>query len=678
MMKLRHVTAGLLMLCGSAEIFADNRPNILFVFTDDQRYDAMSVVQREQGERARFPWLETPNMDRLAAEGIRFRNAFVVNSLCSPSRAVNLTGRYNHLNGIASNFRDFPTDNVTYATLLRDAGYATAYIGKWHMGSQKERPGFDYAASFIGHSRYFNPEFIVQGKKVPHTGWIDDITTDYAIDYLESRKGSKQPWLMTVGFKTPHGPFEPPPRTQQHYQNARARVVPNFNAPAPYANEKFKQSVAGRELGETTRTNLGYFRCLTAADQCLGRLLEAVDQNGFRDNTVVIYTSDNGFYLGEHGLGDKRSDYEESLRVPFIVRYPPLGDAASGRTCDRMVLNLDLLRSLLDFAEVEPPNQIQGRSWKPLLVGDVEDFRKSWFFEYFAEAQRGSRIPDIYGVRTENSKLVVYPGHPEWTEMFDLAKDPYEINNLYNNAEHAAMRSGLEKELERLLREVEYVVPEYTDRPYWWGLPGGADWKPDATPHLKLEILPAGLNGRMVTSSVNRDERAEVKNRVKVVDTGDRLQAFDFSGGGFIEVGKPASIDPSMKAFTLEVAANIDGSGKGVLVGSGGASLGYCLAVKQGRVLFVVNAGNRPVVLKTAKPLKGWINISAILCADKSVELLVNGRRVQRKHVAAFITKVPNDTMQIGADKGSPVLEEPLGQFKGLIRSVRFYSGEKR
>ncbi|MCX6903669.1 MAG: sulfatase-like hydrolase/transferase, partial [Verrucomicrobia bacterium] len=305
------------------------RPNLLFIYTDDQRYDALSVVQQEQGAQGRFPWFKTPHMDRLAAEGVRFRNAFVVNSLCAPSRAVNLTGRYSHLNGVASNFRPFPTNNVTHATLLRAAGYTTAYIGKWHMDSQRERPGFDYHASFIGHARYVDPPFIVDGKDTPTKGWIDDLSTDYAIEFIKKQRSSGKPWSLVVGFKSPHGPCQPPARARERFAGEQARLVPNLATPTPYMGAKAKTRAVPDAA--TVPVNLDYFRCISAADDCLGRLLGALDDLGLASNTVVIYTSDNGYYLGEHGLGDKRSAYDESLRVPFLVRYPALGAVARGR-----------------------------------------------------------------------------------------------------------------------------------------------------------------------------------------------------------------------------------------------------------------------------------------------------------------------------------------------------------
>ena len=446
-------------------------PNILFIITDDQSYDALSVVQQEQGAKGRFPWLQTPNLDRLAAEGVRFRHAFVVNSLCSPSRAVNLTGRYNHLNGIASNFRPFPLDSVTHATLLRASGYTTAYVGKWHMGAQPERPGFDYHATYLGHGRYENAPFLVDGKDTPTQGWVDDVATDYAIEFIKKQKASPRPWSLILGFKTPHQPWEPPARTKDLYAGAAARTVPNLNTPPPYLRARGPNR-SGQPVPPTAPTNLNYFRCVKAMDDCVGRLLAALDQSGATENTLVIFTSDNGCYLGAHATGDKRSAYDESLRVPLIVRYPALRGAARGRLVDEMVLNLDLAQTLLDFAGVPAPKAMQGQSWRPLLSGQPTAWRQSWFYEYFAENQKSTPVPDITAVRTTDAKLIWYRGHQQWNELFDLKADPYELRNLYDDPAAAALKTKMLREHERLTREVAYVVPDFVDRPPNWGQPG--------------------------------------------------------------------------------------------------------------------------------------------------------------------------------------------------------------
>lgn len=223
----------LALFCGHP-LAADRRPNFLFIYTDDQRWDAMGVVQREQGEKARFPWFKSPGMDRLAAEGVRFRNAFVTLSLCAPSRAAFLTGRYNHLNGITNNSRPFPVESVTHATLMRAAGYQTAYIGKWHRGEQRgQRPGFDYSASFIGHGQYQDCPFELNGTAAPTKGWVDDVSTDFAIEWMKQNK--ERPFSVVVGFKSPHNPRggnNLPERLRGLYAGETSRPTPNCGVPA--------------------------------------------------------------------------------------------------------------------------------------------------------------------------------------------------------------------------------------------------------------------------------------------------------------------------------------------------------------------------------------------------------------------------------------------------------------
>jgi arylsulfatase A-like enzyme len=456
--------AEVLLWATSIAAAADRQPNFLFIYTDDQRYDALGVVQREQGEQARFPWFQTPNLDRLAAEGVRFRNGFVTLSLCAPSRACFLTGRYNHLNGIANNFTPFPLTNVTWATELRQAGYQTAYIGKWHMDGQRgQRPGFDYSASFIGHARYLDAPFEINGAQTVTKGWVDDVSTDYAINFIRQAKG--KPWAVAVGFKSPHGPTEPPARWADQFAGSEARPVPNLGKLPPFYAElrRGSRSPATNEPSARVRLNLDYFRCLAAADENVGRLVAALEELKLADNTVIIYTSDNGYYHGEHGLGDKRSAYEESLRVPLLVRYPPLG--ARGRILYELVLNIDLAPTLLDFAGVQVPGQMQGRSWRPLLEGKHTAWRRSFFFEYFWEQQKNNSTPSLTGVRTATEKLIKYKDHDDWTELFDLARDPYEINNLYREPAAAKLRLHMESEYDRQKQAVGFVWPAYASDP---------------------------------------------------------------------------------------------------------------------------------------------------------------------------------------------------------------------
>lgn len=652
---------------------ADSRPNILFIYTDDQRYDALGVVQREQGQRGRFPWLSTPNMDRLAAEGVRFRNAFVTESLCAPSRAVNLTGRYNHVNGVASNFRPFPVDNVTHATLLRAAGYTTAYIGKWHMDSQRERPGFDYHASYIGHARYVDPVFVVQGDDVPRQGWIDDLSTDYAIEFLRRQKDAARPWSMVVGFKSPHGPFEPPPRAAERFAGEEARVVPNLDSRAIYLGESPRRQPLPPDAASVP-ANLNYFRCISGADDCLGRLLDALNELGFAQNTVVVYTSDNGFYLGEHQVGDKRSAYDESLRVPFIVRDPRLPPAARGRVVDAMVLNLDLAPTLLALAGVTQPKEMPGMSWLPLLTGQPVAWRQSWFYEYFAERQKNSRVPDITAVRTADAKLIRYPGHDEWTELFDLQADPYEIRNLYGDPAAEALRAKLEAEHDRLAQEVAYRVPDYVDRPEWWGKPGGPDYQPELGPGVRLDYDFTEPQQPGAGDRSGFDNHGTLHDAA-LAEGREGRRALRLDGTGYVEVPKSHSLDPEGVAWTVEVALKAD-RGDGMILARGGKSHGYALWLEDGRPRFTVVVNNRAVTVAAPEAVEGWTQLTGAITARRQAVLSVDGRKVAAEPMGGLIAADPNDVMQIGADLGSPVVEPPPPRFAGLIERVRIVGGE--
>ena len=466
MPRLPFTFASLVLLGGVAG--AAERPNFVFLFADDQRYDAMSVVQKEQGDKGRFPWFKTPNMDRLAAEGVRFRNAFVVNALCSPSRACFLSGRYSHANGIWNNRTPLSDKLVTHASVLRSEGYSTGYVGKWHMGpNQAVRPGFEWFASYTGQSAHFNATFLVNGRPEKSDAWTDDRSAAYAIRFLETDRAKDKPFVLVVGFKAPHGPTEPAQRWENAFANETSRPVPNLGLRPGFNTDVGKPNP--KAIGEKVPVSLNYFRCIAGVDENLGKVLDALDRLKLTENTVVVYSSDNGYYLGEHTLSDKRSGYDESLRIPFLVRYPRSG--LKGVTRDDLVLNVDLAPTFLDLAGVAVPNAMHGKSWKPLLAKEApkEPFRTSFFYEYFREngpkkdpapSVGGYNTPTMTGVRTTTHKLLKYRNRPEWTELFDLTADPFETKNLFNDPRHAGVRAQLEKEHDRLAKELDYTVPE--------------------------------------------------------------------------------------------------------------------------------------------------------------------------------------------------------------------------
>ncbi len=445
----QFILSSLLALTAIANA-ADRKPNFIFVIADDQRWDAMGSVQKEHGEKARYPWFETPNMDRLAADGVRFRNAFITHSICSPGRAGFLSGQYTHTNGVMNNHTPFPENSVTHATLLRDAGYQTAYFGKWHMGDQKARPGFQYVASFINQGIYQNCPFEINGTVTPTTGWVDDVSTDFAIDWI--KQNSTSPFSLVLGFKSPHnkrGGDNLPERLRNLYEGKTTRPTPNCETVAIYM-KPLVEAGKGLEVAYSDNSfQLDYLRHIKGIDENLGRLLDTLDQLKLSEDTVVVYTSDNGFFLGEHGLGDKRALYEEGLRIPFIVRYPRL--FPKGKRVDQMVINQDLAPTYLDLAGLPAHPGMHGRSFKELALGNPPaDWRRSFLCYYRKDL---GPTPTCRGIRTEDAKLIVYKDKPEWTEVYDLKNDPYELNRLPADG---PLARHLSAELEKQMKAVGF------------------------------------------------------------------------------------------------------------------------------------------------------------------------------------------------------------------------------
>ncbi|CAN5637939.1 hypothetical protein BH11PLA2_BH11PLA2_17880 [soil metagenome] len=647
-------------------VHAETRPNFLFVYTDDQRWDAMSVVQKEQGDKARFPWLKTPHMDRLAADGVRFRNAFVVNSLCAPSRASFLTGCYGHVNGIVNNHTPFSDKNVTHATLLRAAGYKTGYVGKWHMGGQSgQRPGHDFSASFVGQGKYVDCPIEVNGVVRPSKGWVDDVSTDYAIQFIKDNKD--RPFSLSVGFKATHGPFDPPQRRKEDYAGEQARAVPNLNTPAIYKTAGKKPAVEGDKVP----VNLNYLRCITAADDNLGRLLDLLDEMKLADNTVVIFASDNGYYTGEHGLGDKRSAYEESMRIPLIVRAPKLANK-KGTTLDSISLNIDLAPTLLDYAGVAIPKEIQGKSWKPLLEGTSTEWRKAFFYCYYLEGNFA--VPTVTAVRTETAKLVRYPGHDDWTEAFDLTHDPYEMKNLVKDVASAGMVRDLQAQYEKQKEAIRFVIPEFADEKR---TPAKG---PTAT-------VPNPLNKVVLDYRFEKDTADEVKDisgkdhhgkahGVPLEPAAGNNNSRKFDGKGYIDVPKNNDINPAVAGFTIDLTFKAD-KPDGIILAHGGATQGYCIHLEAGRPAFTVVSDGKRTQVMAAKAVDGWTAITAKITADKKLVLMVDGVRAGKTDLPNWIAKDPANGLQIGTDLGSQVLEAKKSpQFTGLIGGVKLYSGD--
>jgi N-acetylglucosamine-6-sulfatase len=442
-----------LPLCAGAALAADPT-NVLVIITDDQRFDALGFVQREQGERARFPFFQTPHLDRLASTGVSFRNAFVTHSLCSPSRASMLSGQPTHAHEVRDNRTPFRSPD-TWPFALRDAGYMTGYFGKWHMGTQPDRPGFTEVFTFIDQGVYPNAEFFHNGVRTPTEGWVDDVTTTRAIDFIQRQR--RQPFAMVVGYKSPHDVREPPPRHASLYADARIAEPRSFHDHPPF-RPPHHAPVWNPQIPDY----LNYFRCLQGVDDNVGRLLDALDAAGIADRTLVVYVSDNGYYLREHGLGDKRTAYEESIRIPLLMRLPGV-QRTSGQV-DAMALNLDLPATILEAAGVPLTWDQAGRSLLPWLRGETpSDWRHEFLYENYQDADYPTVTFDVIALRTESAKLVEYPGRPEWNQVFDLKTDPDEVRNLIHEPGAARLVEELQRRLH--LRMTADGFPKDGNRP---------------------------------------------------------------------------------------------------------------------------------------------------------------------------------------------------------------------
>jgi len=497
----RHLLITILTLAAAPCVFAAEQPNILFVFADDH---AAQTVGAYGSTIAR-----TPNIDRLAAGGIRFDNAFVTNSICGPSRAVILTGKHSHKNGFHANEwgGDFDGSQTTFPKLLRKAGYQTAIIGKWHLYS--EPTGFDHWEVLKGQGNYYNTKFLTKDGEQKSNGYVTDVITDKTLEWLDQDRDKSKPFMLMYQHKAPHREWSPSPDHYNLYEDVeipepatlfddhkgRAGDDPDLEMSIaehmtdadlklkrPYSlnkeqrgpwdavyeprNRAFKNAeLSGDELvrWKYQRYAKDYLRTIASIDDNLGRVLDYLDANGLADNTIVVYSSDQGFFVGEHGWYDKRWMYEESLRIPLVVRWPE--KIKPGTNNEDIVQNLDFAQTFLDIAGASQPADMQGRSLLPLLEGNRPDDWRDAIYYHFYENPGWSFVPRHYGIRTDRYKLIHYYRKGMW-EFFDLETDPDELQNLYDSPKHQVIIRQLESRLNQL--RAEYEVPEEDPDPSVW------------------------------------------------------------------------------------------------------------------------------------------------------------------------------------------------------------------
>jgi len=478
------------------------QPNILFIMTDDHGYQAISAYEDNL--------IQTPNLDRLAAEGVIFRNSFVTNSICGPSRAVMLTGKHSHANGMLNNTTEFDGSQLTFPKLFQQVGYQTAIVGKWHLKS--DPTGFDYWNILPGQGQYYNPDFNEMGDKKRIEGYATTVTTNIALNWLEQRDAEK-PFCLLLHHKAPHRTWQPdtahlesflqnkypvPDNFFDQYENRQAAEAQKLSIRATDMDIQYDLKMQDQEgriesrfpwMDHTSRMNetqkevwksyydpitakfledklegdelylwkyqrymQDYLACIQSVDENVGRVLNYLDEKGLKNNTLVVYTSDQGFYLGEHGWFDKRFMYEESFRTPLMMRLPK-GYNKKGDV-NHLVQNIDYSATFLDMAGISVPEEIHGLSMKNILLDKDPSWRDAIYYHYY-EFPNEHMVKRHYGIRTDRYKLIHFYDDIDVWELYDLEIDPDEMNNLINQQEYQETIEKLKIRLVELQKEYQ-------------------------------------------------------------------------------------------------------------------------------------------------------------------------------------------------------------------------------
>jgi N-acetylglucosamine-6-sulfatase len=435
--------------------------NVVFILSDDHRFDAMSFMGHA--------FAQTPEMDKMAARGVHLKNAFVTTSLCSPSRASILTGLYTFRHRVIDNNRLVPKGTLFFPQWLREAGYATAYVGKWHMGgaSDEPRPGFDHWVSFRGQGHYLppNPNYTlnVNGQRVKQEGYITDELTDYAVDWLEKQSGDGKPFFLYLSHKAVHANFTPAKRHEGKFTDlpfvcpkTGAKIVENSGNRPRWLRDQ-RNSWHGVDFPyhselEIEKYYKRYCEALCAVDDSIGRVMAQLRKMGVFDDTLVIYMGDNGFMFGEHGLIDKRVAYEASIRVPMLMQCPSL--FKGGQVVEQVVANIDIAPTVMDAMGLQKPPHMDGRSFLPLARGEEIKWRDYFLYVYYWE-KNFPQSPTVFSLRGDRYKYITYYGLWDVDELYDIQADPDETRNLlYDGPQYVKIARDMEKRLYGLMTEL--------------------------------------------------------------------------------------------------------------------------------------------------------------------------------------------------------------------------------
>jgi len=665
-----------LIFANVAQIFAgQRRPNMIFILTDDQRYDAMGFM-------AAYPFLKTPNMDRIRNEGVHFKNTFAVLSMCGPSRASILTGTYPQVNGVTTNVegREFNQDKTpSFPLVLQQNGYTTGFLGKWHLDhSNKPRKGFDRWVSFSGQGKYNGNTLNIDGEVVDNPGYITDELTDYALEFIENN--SEKPFCLYLSHKAVHGPFTPADRHSRQYASAlipkrenymddladkpdwqrvrmsreklfRLRDNNSLVAKPKLPVKKYNPKVGGSAISKD------YLRSISAVDEGIGKIFNLLEKEGILENTCIIFAGDNGYLLGEHQRGDKRVAYNESMRIPLIMRMS--GVVKPGSTVEEMVLNIDIAPTILDLAGVKVPPIMQGKSMVPLFNGTgAKDWRDAFLFTYWRDLI--PTIPRIVAVRTDRYMYATYPDIDDENELYDLKSDPFEMNNLAGNPACAEVEKKMLQKLEQLKKETGYrkEVPRPRPEPKWNAKEGLiCDLQFDKKTGLKpKDCSVTGNNPKVKGGKIGKGLSA-----LALVFDGNTTVAFPFENQW--------ALDQGGVVFETLVRPMQDG----VITAQGTANIGFMLYIDNGCPGFVVRSSSQRIQFVDAptSSLNEWVHIVAqIQNYHNRMKLWVNGELVKDEFM---MWPIKGASRRIG---GITLGADPRGKIDSLEISPTRFVGE--
>lgn len=653
------------------------KPNIIFVLVDDLRWDAMGFM-------GQYPFLKTPHIDQLRNEGVHFKNSFCTHSLCGPSRATFLTGMFPQTHGVNTNQegRELNLDKTpSFGQVLQGEGYETAFIGKWHMAeSNVPRKGWNYWCSFPGQGQYFGNDLNINGKNIRNEGYITDELNKYTLDFID--KNADKPFCIYLSHKAVHEPFTPTDRDKNLYINDSVPEPTSWidNMENKPAWQKTKMNADQRRrlrekdlamiLPQKTRkpdpwpskTGLGkqkdYLRCLTAVDNGMGEIYELLKRKGILDNTIIVFAGDNGYFHGEHGLGDKRLAYNESMRIPLIMRYPKLVNA--NLTIPEIILNADIAPTFLEMAGVSIPAQMQGKSLVPLLDGKNENWRKSFLFTYWTDLIYS--IPRITAIRTEKYLYSTTPDINDIDELYDVVNDPAELHNLTKKPEFSKIENQLKKELEQLKKETDYKVDVQRPDIEFIG-------------NLKTGKLLSIDFGKATLSS--QSENGISFQGVELKKDKSRVSGY-FQDSTISVIKNRPDLDPSKGSFVIECIVK-PASPDGIIASCGSQKEGWAIFLENGVPGFVVAHDKHLQFIDGASEITNkWSHLVAVIeNYNNVIKFFADGKLIGHRKMLLPIQSINSNDgdIYLGHDSGDMI--DPKGisvhSYKGLIQSITIY-----